>query len=46
MKKKELRISGQDLDDVCLDCSENIKTGVDCNTCPITKLKEIEKEAK
>jgi hypothetical protein len=36
-----MRNNNQILDDVCMDCTENIKyTTVDCVNCPVHLLKE------
>lgn len=39
--KRKLRITNQQLEDVCLDCCDLIKTVVNCKKCSVFLLKII-----
>lgn len=44
MNQEDLRSTNEILDDVCLDCTENIGHGIICEGCVIEKLKKLIKE--
>ena len=42
-----LRMSYCELEDVCLDCADNLKPPiVECEECPVNRLKELAKKKK
>ena len=42
LKTRMVRIPKKTLDDVCLDCCDNLKHKcVECEDCPVKRLKEL-----